>query len=431
MVNRRLSLRSALLLIIAVAILLRLGVAFYYGDWIPVRQDDESYSTLATRVAEGYGFTFDRPWYPFTPADTPTAHWSFGYTIFLAGVYAAAGVRPLYGRLAGAFLGGILLPWLAYRLARRILPEQPQVALLTAAFTAFYTYFVLFAARLMTETFFISGLLWSLERALALDNCWQAKRRPSAGLILSFGLSLGTTALFRQSILPWYLVLFAWLLWRGWRNGAGRSAFTGLFASGLLLLAILAPFTWRNYQAYGSFMLLNSNSGYAMYSGQHPMHGTDFQAFDAAPLPSDIPAGLNEAELDRLLLQRGFAFIQAEPERYLRLSLSRLVDYFKFWPSADTSLLFNIGRLSSFALFLPFMIYGLFRSLRDWRRFALLYLFMLFYSVLHLLTWAMIRYRLPVDAVLLLFAAVGIDHLFRRWNRPLERWLAVPAGSAA
>ena len=35
-------------------------------------------------------------------------------------------------------------------------------------------------------------------------------------------------------------------------------------------------------------------------------------------------------------------------------------------------------------------------------------LFVAFYSVLHIFTWAMTRYRLPVDAVLLPFAALGL-----------------------
>jgi hypothetical protein len=32
----------------------------------------------------------------------------------------------------------------------------------------------------------------------------------------------------------------------------------------------------------------------------------------------------------------------------------------------------------------------------------------LIYTAIHLLSWALIRYRLPVDAVLLPFAAVGL-----------------------
>jgi hypothetical protein len=47
--------------------------------------------------------------------------------------------------------------------------------------------------------------------------------------------------------------------------------------------------------------------------------------------------------------------------------------------------------------------------------FSLLYLFILIYTLLHIFTWAMSRYRLPVDAVLLLFAALAIVDLANRW----------------
>jgi hypothetical protein len=85
-----------------------------------------------------------------------------------------------------------------------------------------------------------------------------------------------------------------------------------------------------------------------------------------------------------------------------------------FWPAAETSTVNNLGRVLSFGLFLPVMIFGLWLSAHEWRRYWFLYVFLIFYSVLHLLTWAMIRYRLPVDAVLLLFAALGLADLVQR-----------------
>jgi hypothetical protein len=106
--------------------------------------------------------------------------------------------------------------------------------------------------------------------------------------------------------------------------------------------------------------------------------------------------------------------MQEEPGRYALLSLSRFVDYFMFWPASETSLINNIGRVLSFAVFLPFMIYGLWLSFPEWRRYWLLYAFIAFYSLMHILTWAMIRYRLPVDAVLLLFAALALADLYHR-----------------
>jgi len=236
------------------------------------------------------------------------------------------------------------------------------------------------------------------------------------GVGLTFGLSAGLAALLRQSILPWVAALFAWLLWAGSRHGQLRRALIALSFSAVTMALCIVPVTVRNYIVYDDFLLLNSNAGYAMYSAQHPMHGTDFQAFAAAPLPSDLDRSLSEAQLDRDLLRRGIRFVLQDPTRYLLLSLSRIKDYFMFWPSARSTLTYNIGRVISFGLLLPFVVYGLWCSLRDWRRFRLLYGFMAFYSLLHILTWSIVRYRLPVDAVLMLFAGLGLADLGARWR---------------
>jgi len=39
---------------------------------------------------------------------------------------------------------------------------------------------------------------------------------------------------------------------------------------------------------------------------------------------------------------------------------------------------------------------------------------MLVYSVMHLLTWALIRYRLPVDAMLVIFGGYALVDLYHR-----------------
>jgi hypothetical protein len=166
------------------------------------------------------------------------------------------------------------------------------------------------------------------------------------------------------------------------------------------------------------------------------MHGTDFPEFDAAPLPEDLLSrGLNEAQWDRELMRRGIGFVVAEPGRYLLLSLSRVQDYFEFWPTPDASLLHNVGRSLSFGILLPFAAYGVYRALRargnpafypaaGWTtsEVALLLLFVVFYSVLHVMTWAFPRYRLPVDAVLVVFAGLGVGDLGGRvGKRPTQR----------
>ena len=419
--------RWPLIVILIVAIVLRVLVAIYLGDSTPPAKDETSYSLLAGRLAGGYGYSFSEAWYPFAPAGAPTAHWSFLYTAFIAAVYALVGFHPLAVRLISAVAGGILLPLMVYRLTRRVVPERPKLALLAATCAAIYAYFVLFSAMLMTETFYIVAILYSLERAIALEQQLRAGERPGWKLLLGFGISLVLATLLRQAVLPWVVILFAWLLWSGRRHNNLKQAIRSLLFSGFVLLLFILPFTIRNYLVYGDFLLLNSNAGYALYSAQHPLHGTNFQAFTAAPLPADIdPYPLNEAQWDNVLMWRGFQFIVEDPGRYILLSLSRAADYFMFWPSGETTLINNIGRVFSFGLFLPVMIYGLLLSRHNWRRFELFYIFILFYSLLHLMTWSMVRYRLPVDALLLIFAALGILDLTNRvpalriWEWPIR-----------
>jgi hypothetical protein len=440
--------RRWLWLILAASVLVRVGVAFYLGDVVdapPLLTDQRSYHALGARLLEGHGYSFERPWYPFTPANTPTAHWSFLYPLFVAVVYAVFGVHPLAARVVQAVLGGLFLPWMVYRLARTVfwpsfplsvsrqMGEGGGLPLIAAAIAAIYPYFILYAATLMTETFYVVILLWSLDTGLRLGQYLRQRRHVPPLLPLRLGLSLGLAALLRQSILPWVPVSFLYLLWQAWRARRLKETVRPLAVAGLILAACILPWTCQNYRVYGQFLLLNSNAGYAMYSAQHPMHGAHFREFDPAPLPEGL-AG-NEAQMDRALMRAGVQFVLDDLGRYLLLSLSRARAFFEFWPTPDTTLLHNVGRTGSFGLFLPFMLYGLYLSFRrqpsavtspnepSGRRtsdFGLLYLFMVFYTLIHVLTWAMVRYRLPVDAALLPFAALALHDLYARGRH----WLA-------
>jgi hypothetical protein len=104
--------------------------------------------------------------------------------------------------------------------------------------------------------------------------------------------------------------------------------------------------------------------------------------------------------------------------------VSRLEDYFRFWPSAASGTVSNVSRTLSFGVLLPFMLYGLWLSRVRWRDFAPLYLFVAAYAGVHLLSWALIRYRLPVDAVLLVFAGLALSTLSARLEPRVRARLA-------
>jgi hypothetical protein len=45
---------------------------------------------------------------------------------------------------------------------------------------------------------------------------------------------------------------------------------------------------------------------------------------------------------------------------------------------------------------------------------TIIFQFIVVYAAIHLLSWTLIRYRLPIDAFLILFASVSIERLSRK-----------------
>jgi 4-amino-4-deoxy-L-arabinose transferase-like glycosyltransferase len=395
-----------LILILVAAVLIRMAVALYMGDQIivlPGIQDQVSYDALSRSLLVGRGYSFTKAWYPFTPADTPTAHWSFVYPLYLAGVYAATGYHPLVARLLQAAVGGALICFLVYLIGRRVADEL--TGLVGAALAAVYGYFIYYSAALMTETFSIVLILVSLY--LALD----VKERPTPVRWALLGLALGAAALLRQTVLLFVPFLLLWLLWELRKDGI-RWWYVVLPI--LTTVLMIAPWSIRNYMVYHQFLLLNSNAGYALYASNNPDMGTDWRnELVVVPVPEKL-VGQNEAQLDQALTRKGLENILADPKRDLLLDLNKTLEYFRFWPASDSSLMSNLNRVLSFGLYLPFMLVGLGLSFSRWRNYAPLYLFIVIHTGIHLLSWPSPRYRLPVDAVSMIFAGLALIELARQ-----------------
>jgi 4-amino-4-deoxy-L-arabinose transferase-like glycosyltransferase len=440
--------------IITVSIVLRLCAALYFGNEVvelPGTNDQITYHTLAQRVMEGYGFTFNDHWWPATPAGEQTAHWSYLYTFYLMGVYTLFGPYPLVARIIQAVLVGVLQPLLAFLLGRRLI--HPAAGLVGAALTAFYTYFIYYSVALMTEPFFIIAVMLSLYLSVLLterlrrsathvkDNTGETGRvlkKDEILLALALGLSLAVAILLRQLFLLFIPVLFLWLAWFCPR----RKLYLFLLPVGVIAAAIL-PFTVYNSSRFDTFVLLNTNAGFALFWSNHPVYANQFEPI----LPSGsyyqlIPRELrhlDEAALDKALLGLGLKIIIEDPARYFSLSISRIPTLFQFWPSSDSSFISNFSRVTSFGILLPFMVVGFLASIirlikneyKESRPYLFLIIaFLVFYILLHLLSWSLIRYRLPVDALLVIFAGYALVELInhiRERRLTLDKTIQQPA----
>lgn len=415
--------------IILISVLLRVAVAFVMGDTVvelPGIFDQISYHNLALRLVSGYGFSFGELWWPITPANAPTAHWSFLYTLYLAFVYLLFGPHPIVARILQAVVVGILHPYIVYRIGNKLFTKT--IGVIAAAVTAVYVYFFYYGAALMTEPYYITAILFTLYFAIQLAESKDRKKDIKLGAAL--GISIGFALLLRQVFLLFLPFLFLWIWIVRFRQSQSLPIVSTVL-SVVIIVLLIAPVTLYNYSRFGRFVLLNTNSGYAFFWGNNPIYGTEFipilpTEMYREMIPEEV-RHLDEAALDQELLKRGIRFVMDDPMRYVLLSLSRIPPYFMFWYSSDSSMLSNVSRIASFGIMLPFMLYGLVLGIKKkmsgkGKRFlnlvaspvGLLVIFMLVYTGVHVLTWTLIRYRLPLDAILLPFAGLALVDIAER-----------------
>ncbi len=402
---KRITPRQWLVIILILAFIPRVAVAVWLGDTMEVldaggTHDQVSYDMLAHRVATGHGFTFPNYWYPWVPPDTVTSYYSGTMVLHLAAIYKLFGYHPLIARLLYVALGTAIV-YLVYRLGRRVFGVK--AGLIAAALAAGYAYLILYSATLLTETPFIFFLL------IAINAAYDVADGAGPRKLTVMGLGLAGCVVFRMAALPFLILLTGWAFWRARRSSQPLRAWRLAIPVAMIVLAV-APWTVRNYLLYDRFMLLESQYGHVLWNSNHPDQGTSFRGPWVAPIPDEL-RGLNEVDLTNELARRGRENILRDPKRFLLLSLSRVKFFFTFWPTDDSSLISNVSRVLSFGVTLPFMVAGLILSRRQWRDLLPLYIFLLVHYAVYLASWVMIRYRVPADTVLLVFAGYAIARI--------------------
>lgn len=403
--------RNYLLVILAFAFLVRLATAIWLGDKMEVlpaggTHDQVSYDMLAHRLATGHGFTFPTRWYPWIEPDTVTSYYSGTMVLHLAAIYYVFGYHPLIARIFYTLLGTWIC-YFVYRIGNRI--SGTRAGLLAATSAAGYAYLILYSAALLTETPFIFFLL------LAIDTTFTLLLQDDVKHWVLLGIALAGTILFRMAVLPFVVLLLLWIFYNHQTHKLPLKIWQYLIPVGIIIIAVL-PWAVRNYILFDRFMLLESQFGHVFWNSNHPERDLEFEVAWVAPIPTEL-ANLNEVDLTNELARQGIQNVLSDPLRFLLLTLNRIKVFFMFWPSADSSPISNLARVLSFGVFLPFMLYGLLISLRQWKKCLILYLFLVIHLGVYLISWVMIRYRIPADTVLLVFAGLGLSDLYDRGQR--------------
>jgi 4-amino-4-deoxy-L-arabinose transferase-like glycosyltransferase len=434
--------------IVAAAFLVRVlyNLALHPGGdtFSPFIIDEREYFGAAHMFAEGRGFTF-----------FDTAMWVRPplYVALLGLIFELAGSSYLPVLLLQSLLSAAtLLPlgWLAHRV------KGTQAARWTVLIGLLYLPFTLFAGLLLSETLFIFLFSWAMlflvvsgqwsvvsDRALGVRGQGFGVRDQYSTHLLRFtfhasrftprwslvtghwslalaGLLLGLGGLTRATALGFIPLAVLWLVWSMRQQPLVRRVLGG----GLLLaicVLCLVPWTVRNYVAYGKVVLVDTTGGYNLWLASVGVR-------DEERLQADLRLITNPAERQDYAYARGMENIAADPLGFAGKGLKESLDLWRPLFSAEERQIrgYALGRVPAWHLAALFIfddllyvailllaLLGLVLTPPHLLK-SLTGLWVLLWVLIAFTFFAVTRFRLPIVALLVPWAGVGVAMLASR-----------------
>lgn len=417
---RRFPLEPLALLLVAFAV--RAAYAWVANGRSPVPYADSAdYDTIAWNLAQGAGFSLNgeagphptafRP--PVVPWLTSLLYRAVGHDFFLALLLQCALgalVAPALAGYARASFGSGVARWAGW-------------------LAALCPVLVFFSGYLLTETAF--ALL--LVVALHLSAEWVKTPRP--GRALGAGLAWGLATLTRPTALPLPLLV---LLWAWFPLGLTVTGRDRVRQAAMLLLGValaIAPWTIRNAVELKAFVPVTTGGGRALLDANNPLIWDDparlggaMSVYHVEPYASQY-RGLGEVEADRLSSRLAKEFLAERMSQWPQAAAAKLGRFWRFtregggtgtWDREGSPLGALLAVLDPLAVWsllaFPFALAGLVVTLRGGKRLfqSLPAIAILFFTALAIVYWGALRMRVPVEPLLALYAAVGVDALWKR-----------------
>ncbi len=115
--------------------------------------------------------------------------------------------------------------------------------------------------------------------ALTVDLLYVLSTTPSRNSWIQLGLLVGLQMLLRPDILLGGILFGVWLLF--WNRS--KQTWQGIAIVLLISLAIVAPWTFRNYITFHRFVLVSANSGMNLFEGNNPVATGEFSTLSPTP----------------------------------------------------------------------------------------------------------------------------------------------------
>jgi 4-amino-4-deoxy-L-arabinose transferase-like glycosyltransferase len=375
---------------------------------------------VASAIASGRGFSS-----PLRFVDTgPTAWFTPIYPYFVAGIFKIWGIFSFESRLIietsnCAFAALTVIP--VYGIARRTFGKS-------VAAGAAWGWILLPTSLFFPITWIWDTALAALFLALIFWATLAMREAKTIAAWAGYGALWAIGALINPSILSLFPFLAGWAVWQSRRDSLAWIKFS---AATLLVFAMaLVPWTIRNHRTFGKFIVLRSNFGLELWLGNNPdvpdtwspwLHPNDSQAEAEKYKRMGEIAFMAEKE------REAFTFMRTHPADTLNFMFRRFINNWlaitdnpaDAWSASPLylkafivlNLLFSVFTLLG-ALFL--------RRTSPLEAFPYLMVLLVFPLIFYV-THSSLRYRFPMDPIMMVLGAYGVGYPISLWNERMAR----------
>ena len=195
----------------------------------------------------------------YTERGIPTAYWPVGYPALLGLLFRLTGPSLLAAQFANLAFAAMSF-WLLYFCVRKMLDDELSARVGVFLLTV-YPNNAAYVPLLYTETFYTCLLLSASLLLLSSRNSLYA---------VCAGIIFGVATLVKTQTIMLTPVLAFLSMWDTWSFRTVPKAIVRAVIVTMIALAVIAPWTIRNYRTFGEFVLVSTNGGVALLAGNNP-----------------------------------------------------------------------------------------------------------------------------------------------------------------
>ncbi len=349
----------------------------------------------------------------------PSLSQSPGYPLWIAFVYAMFGKSRFVLLVFNAFLS-VVTNVLIFLIARRLFSlRTAMLSLLAATAYPFAIYYCGYSCR---ETFMICVFTLLMFFLTGLYRELKSSCAAVSGILAALLALTNPSCMFFAAAAP-----FGLFLKYGFRP-LRRTAFPVCLYL-IMFLTAYSPWVIRNYSVFGRLLLTNLHGGINLY--QPLIVPPDkFATPDELKIYAEDPVSVaaehlilesRHLEAYDMYMEASRKLILLDPGKYFKDVLYRIIKYWRPVPykrsyNVDYAKVFWASLLSD-GIIIPFALFGIFITRRRWREFIPAYLALLLWPLAYYLVYVVVRFRLPVMMIMIIFAAAAAERLIFK-NQP-------------